>query len=116
MDSPDENYVPDILKSHLAARTKAFLEIDDAKSRKSLMGESGRDALRIGSARFLELQFRDSRIISSPSLPAYRDLDEAMDATAMAKDLLDARRTGDSSLPQDGRIAVLVGVRATWRA
>jgi len=61
------------------------------------MGESRKDALQVGFDSKLRLEFHGSKVTSDAGLLAYRELDGAMDLTAMAEGLLQDWRTGKNS-------------------
>ena len=60
------------------------------------MGEARREALRVGFDRSIKLEFHGAKVSSDSGLVTYRDLDEALQLTAMATEALTDFRTGDN--------------------
>ena len=61
------------------------------------MGESGKDALRVGFDGMLKLEFHGSKLTSDAGLLAYRELDKAMELTKLAGQRLGEWRTGKNT-------------------
>ena len=60
------------------------------------MGEARREALRVGFDRSIKLEFHGAKVSSDSGLVTYRDLDQALQLTAMATEALTDFRTGDN--------------------
>ncbi|MGD8452643.1 MAG: hypothetical protein PVJ57_12565 [Phycisphaerae bacterium] len=61
------------------------------------MGERHTEALRVGSDASLKLEFRSSQVTLDAALLPYRDLDDALGLTALARGLLHDWRTGTNT-------------------
>ncbi len=61
------------------------------------MGAAKKQALRVAFDRPVKLEFHGSQVTSDAGLLAYRELDETLDLTAPAEDLLNDCRTGNNT-------------------
>ena len=73
-------------------------------------GGSETDAIRLDFDRRLILQFCGSVVSSGAGLLAYRVLDDALELTALAGEMLADARTRQEWSPCAGRLAAAVGV------
>ena len=60
------------------------------------MGEARREALRVDFDRSIKLEFHGAKVSSDAGLLTYRELDEALHLTEMAREFLTDFRTGDN--------------------
>jgi hypothetical protein len=60
------------------------------------MGEARREALRVDFDRSIKLEFHGAKVSSDGGLLAYRELDEALHLTEMAREAFTDLRTGDN--------------------
>src|SRR5271155_314715 len=68
-------------------------------------GESKKQGLGVEFDGRLKLEFHGSRVTSDAGLLAYRELDEALNLTTMARDIFTDHRTGKN--PQHSMVALL---------
>jgi len=71
----------------------------------NLPGASKKEGLRVAFDRRVKLEFHGSQVTSDAGLLAYRELDEALDLTAPAAELLHDWRTGENT--QHSMVALL---------
>lgn len=71
----------------------------------NLAGAGRKEGLRVAFDRRVKLEFHGSQVTSDAGLLAYRELDEALDLTAPAAELLHDWRTGDNK--QHSMVALL---------
>ncbi len=69
------------------------------------MGESRKDALRLGFDQTLKVEFHGTKVTSDAGLLAYRELDEVLGLTTMIESQLTDSRTGKNT--QHGLVALL---------
>ena len=61
------------------------------------MGESRKDALRLGFDQTLKVEFHGTKVTSDAGLLAYRELDEVLELTTMIESELTDSRTGKNT-------------------
>ena len=71
----------------------------------NLAGASKKEGLRVAFDRRVKLEFHGSQVTSDAGLLAYRELDEALELTAQAAELLHDWRTGENT--QHSMVALL---------
>jgi len=60
------------------------------------MGEARREALRVDFDRSIKLEFHGAKVSSDGGLLTYRELDEVLQLSEMAREILTDFRTGDN--------------------
>ena len=71
----------------------------------NLAGAGKNEGLRVAFNRRVKLEFHGSQVTSDAGLLAYRELDEALNLTAPAAELLNDWRTGENT--QHSMVALL---------
>ena len=79
--------------------------MSNLRKMENLAGASRKEGLRVAFDRRVKLEFHGSQVTSDAGLLAYRELDEALDLTAPAAELLHDWRTGENT--QHSMVALL---------
>jgi hypothetical protein len=79
--------------------------MSNPRKTENLEGAGKKEGLRVSFDRRVKLEFHGSQVTSDAGLLAYRELDEALDLTAAAAELLNDWRTGDNT--QHSMVALL---------
>ena len=79
--------------------------MSNLRKMENLAGASRKEGLRVAFDLRVKLEFHGSQVTSDAGLLAYRELDEALDLTAPAAELLHDWRTGENT--QHSMVALL---------